>query len=90
MDIYNRRFVASSNIFSGFTTEINIVFISTINELCKQFKENLKEILKKHHLEVLLKKLEDCNFHVHSHTIEDILTSKKNDIFYICDHSNYI
>ena len=44
MDIYNRTFVASSNIFSGFTTEINIVFISTINELCKQFKENLKLI----------------------------------------------
>lgn len=90
MDIYNRKFVASSKIFSGFTTEINIVFISTINELCKQFKENLKEILQTHHLEILLEKLEKCNFHVHSHTIEDILTSNKNDIFYICDHSNYI
>jgi hypothetical protein len=86
MDIYNRKFVASSNIFSGFTTEINIVFISSINDLCKQFKENLKEILQTHHLEVLLKKLEECKFHIHSHTIEDILTSKKNDIFYICEH----
>ena len=90
MDIYNRKFVASSNIFSGFTTEINIVFISTINDLCKQFKQKLKEILQTHHLEILLEKLEKSNFHVHSHTIEDILTSNKNDIFYICDHSNYI
>ena len=74
MNIYERTFVASSELFSGFSTRINITFISTLNDICQQFKKDLKEVLEKH------------NFHIHSYTIEDILISKTDDIFYVCDH----
>jgi len=35
----------------------------------------------------LVKKINNTNFHIHSYTIEDILVSKSEDIFYICDHT---
>ena len=34
----------------------------------------------------LIKKVDESNFHIHSYKIEDILTSKPEDYFYICDH----
>lgn len=86
MNIYERTFVASSELFSGFSTRINITFISTLNDICNQFKKDLKEVLKKHKFENLIKQLDNCNFHIHSYTIEDILLSKSEDIFYVCDH----
>ena len=30
--------------------------------------------------------LENKKFHIHTHTIEDILSSNPEDVFYICDH----
>ena len=34
----------------------------------------------------LIKLLNERNLHIHGYTIEDILVSKKDTIFYICDH----
>ena len=62
MNIYERTFVASSELFSGFSTRINITFISTLNDICNQFKKDLKEVLKKHKFENLIKQLDNCNF----------------------------
>ena len=50
------------------------------------FKERLVEVLEEHNFTGLLQMLENKKFHIHTHTINDILSSKPEDVFYICDH----
>ena len=83
---YNRTFIASSELFSGFKVEINIQSIDTVDNIIKIFTDELKTVLKKYNFEVLLESVNVKKFHVHSHTLEQILISNKDEIIYICDH----
>ena len=83
---YNRTFIASSELFSGFKMDINIQSIDTIDNIIKIFTDELKSILKKYNFEILLESVNVKKFHVHSHTLEQILISNKDEIIYICDH----
>ena len=82
----SRVFVASSELFSNFQMDISLMEVSTIEDIISIFKNELKTILEKNNLTNLVNQLEKCNFHIHSYTIEDILTSNPEDIFFICDH----
>ena len=83
---YNRTFIASSELFSGFKVEINIQSIDTVDHIIKIFTDELKTVLKKYNFEILLESVNVGKFHVHSHTLEQILISNKDEIIYICDH----
>ena len=83
---YNRTFIASSELFSGFKVEINIQSIDTLDHIIKIFTDELKTVLKKYNFEILLESVNVKKFHVHSHTLEQILISNKDEIIYICDH----
>ena len=83
---YNRTFIASSELFSGFKVEINIQSIDTVDHIIKIFTDELKTVLKKYNFEILLESVNVKKFHVHSHTLEQILISNKDEIIYICDH----
>ena len=86
MNEYERTFIASSETFSGFRVNIPLTDVGTIDDIITIFKNELHMVLKKNNFEILLEKLNICNFHIHEFTIEDILTSKQEDIFYICEH----
>jgi predicted transcriptional regulator len=83
---YNRTFIASSELFSGFKVEMNIQSIDTVDNIIKIFTDELKTVLKKYNFEILLESVNVKKFHVHSHTLEQILISNKDEIIYICDH----
>ena len=83
---YNRTFIASSELFSGFKVEINIQSIDTLDHIIKIFTDELKTVLKKYNFEILLESVNVKKFHVHSHTLEQILISNKDEIIYTCDH----
>jgi len=83
---HTRKFVASSELFSDFSVDISLYNVSTIDEIIQLFTTELETVLKKNNFTLLCKKLEQCHFHIHSYTIEDILTSENEDIFYVCDH----
>ena len=83
---YNRIFIASSELFSGFKVEINIQSIDTVDHIIKIFTDELKTVLKKYNFEILFESVNVKKFHVHSHTLEQILISNKDEIIYICDH----
>ena len=87
MENYERVFVASSKLFSGFKVTINITLVDNLDDIIKFFVKNLKEILEKYNFENLLDELKKSKFHIHTVTMEDILVSSINDIFYVCDHS---
>ena len=82
----SRLFIASSELFSNFQVKISLYNISTIEDIIVLFKEELNSVLKKNNLTNLMNQLNATNFHIHSYSIEDILTSNPEDVFYICDH----
>ena len=86
MEKYERKFVVSCEIFSGYNNTIDITIIESIDDIITIFKDKLNSFLKEHNLEALIEILKKTNFHIHSHTFEEILTSDINDIFFICNH----
>jgi len=83
---YHRDFICSSELFSDFKVSISLANIDTIDDIILIFKKELIQALEKNNFTRLIEKVNHCNFHIHSYSIEDILTSSINDIFYICDH----
>ena len=85
-DKKKRLFIASSELFSTFQTEIQLTNISSVDDIILIFRNRLKEVFIKNKLERLAIKVDECNFHIHSYDIDDILMSNEEDCFYICDH----
>ena len=69
---------------------IDIRYINTLDDIVKIFLDELKLVLKQNNFEILLEKIIDSEFHIHSHTLEDILTSNPDNIFYVCNHTNLL
>ena len=83
-----KKFVASSKLFFGFTVDINLNYCDNIQDNITIFTKELTNVLTKHNFEVLLEELKKINFHIHSYTFEDILVSKPDQTFYICECNN--
>jgi len=82
-----RTFTASSEFFQGFKVDINITEIETLDDIVKIFVKELKKVLEMNNFEMLLDKFKYGNsWHIHTHTLEEILTSNRNDTLYICNH----
>jgi len=83
---HKRLFVASSKLFSGFKVHIDIRYIDTLDDIVKFFLSELRIVLKANNFENLIEKIVDKEFHIHSYTLEQILTSNQDDIFFVCNH----
>ena len=89
-ETYNRTFIASSEIFSGFKVQIDIRRINTLQDIVDIFLRELTSILKIHNFEVLMEKLKYGNsWHIHTHTLEQILMLNPNELIYVCNHCNH-
>ena len=86
MENYERTFIASSKLFSGFKIPINITQVDNIDDIVRIFVKGLSKVLKDNNFENLLDELKNSKFHIHTVTMEEILVSSINDSFYICDH----
>ena len=65
---------------------VSVKLIETIDDIITFFKKKLESVLKEHNFEALIEILKKTVFHIHSHTIEEILTSDINEIFFISNH----
>lgn len=86
MNNEDRLFIASSEIFSDYQLKISLYKIDNLEDIIKIFVSSLKNKLEELNLTNLIKKLSESKFHIHTYSIEDILTSDNDSIFYICDH----
>ena len=84
MSNYNRKLIASSELFWGFEIIIDIRYYETFEEIITHYHNELLSLLKNNNLIVLYEKCQKCNFHCHTHTLEELLITD-NDI-YLCDH----
>ena len=86
-NVYNRTFIASSEIFSGFKIDIDIRTINNLQDIVDIFLIKLKKVLELNNFEVLLDKLKYGNsWHIHTHTLEQILIGDSNSVYYVCNH----
>jgi len=86
-NVYNRTFIASSEIFSGFKIDIDIRTINNLQDIVDIFLKKLKKVLELNNFEVLLDKLKYGNsWHIHTHTLEQILIGNSNSVYYVCNH----
>jgi len=86
-NVYNRTFIASSEVFSGFKINIDIRTINNLQDIVDIFLIKLKKVLELNNFEVLLDKLKYGNsWHIHTHTLEQILIGDSNSVYYVCNH----
>ena len=74
----------SSELFGGFTLRIEITNFKSLQELIDYSKSELLSILMKYNFISLIEKFKKCNFHIHTHNIDEIF--ENDNIVYICDH----
>lgn len=84
MDTYNRKIIASSDTFWGYTQIYDIRLYDNFDQIIKEFHNSLLKTLQDNNLVVLFEKCEKCNFHCHTHTFEEVLLTEKD--IYLCDH----
>lgn len=82
---YLRNFYFSSNLFSEYNTKLDIRYIDTIEDIIDYCKKDLLKTLKLNNFICLIENCKECKFHIHTHTLEEILTSSVDEKIYICD-----
>lgn len=84
MSTYKRKLICSSKIFNGYTITVDIRYYSNFDELINNFKNDLLKTLQENNFEILIETFNKSNFHIHTHSFEEILLDDSRDI-YICD-----
>lgn len=82
---YLRNFYFSSATFSEYKVTLDIRYIDSINDIIQDCKEDLLKTLETHNFVELIRTCNGCNFHIHTHTLDDILTCSEEERIYICD-----
>uniref|UniRef100_A0A6C0IXN2 Uncharacterized protein n=1 Tax=viral metagenome TaxID=1070528 RepID=A0A6C0IXN2_9ZZZZ len=84
-----RTFQISDDLFWGFKVRLNIDLYNNPADIVKEVKEQLKDFLSTHNLQVLKEKVDDKPLHTSS--INHIRNSKNGDIIYVCmcSHANH-
>lgn len=81
-----RRFIASSEIFSGYEVFIDITVHNSLDNIVNYFYEHLMKTLVDNKFEVLIEHLKKLRLHIHDFTFEDIKGAGIDNVYYICDH----
>jgi hypothetical protein len=81
-----KTFAISSALFSYYEKEINVDLVNSIDEIILLVVSELDKLFRENNLIMLSEKLNDCKFHVHDFTIEEVKNSINDRKYYICDH----
>jgi hypothetical protein len=84
--VNNRIFKISHQTFSYFTSQVDLDEVDSMEKIIEKVVADLRQVLQKHELEILLKILDDSNFHAHGYNFVDVLQSKSAKVFYVCSH----
>ena len=61
---FRKKFISSSNYFSGFSVDIDLDYCNNLNDIIIEFKKMLSFILKQFNFELLIDKLNNTNMHI--------------------------
>lgn len=82
---YLRNFYFSSATFSEYNVALDIRYINTLEDIILDCKKDLLKTLKTHNFVQLIDTCNACKFHIHTHTLDEILISDMKEKIYICD-----
>lgn len=85
----SRTFQISSDLFWGFSKNIDLATVTSLDEVIKIVKTDLKCFLKTRNLQALVEKVDDMKLHMHQpgYPFSQLLEQTSvNDILYLCDH----
>ena len=85
MNPYLRNFYFSSATFSEYKVTIDIRYINTLEDIIHDCKQDLLKTLETHNFVQLIDICNKCKFHIHTHTLDEILISNSEEKIYICD-----
>jgi hypothetical protein len=83
-----RNFQISEKYLWGFTTQINLDEVDSIEQIIKIVLDRCKDFLKNNNMLGLVDHLAMIRkeFHIHEYEFGNILLSKPDEIFYVCCH----
>ena len=81
-----RRFIDSSEYFSGYEVFIDITIHNSLDNIINYFYEHLMKTLTDNKFEVFIDYLKERKLHIHDFTFEDIKAMNPDNVNYICDH----
>ena len=76
----------SDKTFQGFEVRLDMDYINTKEEICKQVKSTLVTHLEWFKFEVLVGMAKTIDFHIHDRELKDILMMEENETLWICNH----
>ena len=86
MNTYDRTFIFSSNLFGSYEVKADIRYLNSLEDAIEYCVKNLIETLQKYNFVALIETCNTYKFHIHTHTFDEILLCKPNEIIYICDN----
>ncbi len=81
-----RKCKISCRTFQGFEVNLDINYVETIDDICKQVKSTLVTHLETYNFENLLSIAKNIEFHIHDYEMGDILLMENNSTLWICNH----
>lgn len=81
-----RKCKISCRTFQGFEVDLNIDYVESTDEICKQVKSTLITHLETYKFENLLDIANKIEFHIHDYEMGDILMMENNTTLWICNH----
>jgi hypothetical protein len=85
MNPYLRNFYFSSATFTEYKVTIDIRYINTLEDIIHDCKLDLLKTLETHNFVQLIDTCKEYKFHIHTHTLDEILISNAEEKIYICD-----
>ena len=82
---YLRNFYFSSATFSEYKVTLDIRYINTLEDIVTDCKKDLLKTLETYNFIDLTDICKKSNFHIHTHTLDEILTCSAENKIYICD-----
>jgi len=84
---YKRVIQVSGSDYTGFTHDIDIRYVDNLNGIIRSTKDKLKELFDKNNMEYLSREVERIEYHIHSHTFDELLVMDQFETIYVCNCS---
>lgn len=85
----SRTFQLSSDLFWGYRVSVDVGNFDCMTSLIEYIKSDIRHFLLSKNLQMLVEKLDQCRFHIHSPYDEfhELLSrTDERTVIYVCDH----
>ena len=82
---YSRTFVISSDYFRSYQVIGDIRYLDSVDDIINYCVKDLIETLERYNLTGLIEKCKISDFHIHTHTFDEIMLCKPETSIFLCE-----